>query len=184
MYPIIKKASRIKGRTIELRDATLDDAPFIHGLRMDEELSLYLSVVSPELDEQVRWLSDYQRSTGQAYFVVRDMRANIDMGTVRLYNAKDDSFSWGSWIVLKSAPPHVAIESALMVYRYGIDLGFRRAHFEVRKANVSVWRFHERFGAKRVAEDSEQFFYQLEESAMLDSLSRYRRYLPDSVLVE
>lgn len=42
-----------------------------------------------------------------------------------------------------------------MVYRFALDrLGFDGAHFSVHKANRRVCEFHERFGARKVAEDA------------------------------
>ena len=49
-----------------------------------------------------------------------------------------------------------------MVYAYAIDfLGFESAHFYVRKENTTVWKFHERFGAKRIGETHLDYFYHL-----------------------
>ena len=70
----------------------------------------------------------------------------------------------------------------LMVYRYALDgLGFEASHFTVHKANESVWQFHERFGAVRRAEDEIQYFYDIDREAILASLQRYRRFLPEGL---
>lgn len=51
------------------------------------------------------------------------------------------------------------MESALTVYAYAVDhLGFTAAHFDVRRGNERVWKFHERFGAVRVDENEEDYF--------------------------
>ena len=78
-----------------------------------------------------------------------------------------------------------AIESALMVYAYAIEhLGFQASHFDVRKGNERVWRFHERFGAVRVAASDLDYFYQIAREKILLARTRYKKYLPESVEVE
>lgn len=133
------------GRTLSFRDATADDAAFMLALRTHADKARYLSAVSGELAEQQAWLERYAQADDQTYFVIE--LQGQPMGTVRLYDAQGDSFCWGSWVLKDGCPSHVAMESALMVYAYAIDhLGFKAAHFDVRKGNERVWRFHERFG--------------------------------------
>lgn len=76
------------------------------------------------------------------------------------------------------------MESALMVYAYAVDhLGFKAAHFEVRKGNERVWQFHERFGAVRTSETDLEYYYKIEAAAIASSRNRYRRFLEGSVAV-
>lgn len=179
----LRKATRVTGKTINFRDATVDDASYILSLRIDANKSRYLSQVSGELAAQQRWLSIYAKATDQAYFIIEYQGKPI--GTVRLYDQRGDSFCWGSWILGASSPHHAAMESALMVYAYAIDhLGFVSAHFDVRKGNGRVWQFHERFGARRVAETDDDYFYNLDAFAIQASRNRYKRFLSGSVSVE
>lgn len=178
MLPQIRKTPRLIGKTLALRDAAPADAAFILALRLDEKKSRHLSATSGELDAQVRWLESYAGGDGQAYFIIEEIGGG-PIGTVRLYDARGDSFCWGSWIIQDGAAPRCAIESALMVYRYAMqDLGFHAAHFDVRKENVSVWSFHERFGARRVGETEQDYLYEIGEDAIRASMKRYAKYLP------
>lgn len=171
------------GKTLAFRDARIDDAAFILSLRTDVEKSRYLSAVSGELAEQQAWLDRYAQADDQAYFIIEFQDAPI--GAVRLYDPQGDSFCWGSWILAPGSPAFAAMESALMVYAYAVDhLGFTAAHFDVRKGNERVWRFHERFGAQRVAETEHDFFYRLDRESIAASRQRYRRFLAGSVSVE
>ncbi|OYZ76253.1 MULTISPECIES: GNAT family N-acetyltransferase [unclassified Polaromonas] len=182
--PVIRlcKAARLVGKTLNFRDATVDDAKFILSLRTDAEKSRYLSAVSGELTEQCAWLKRYVYADDQAYFIIEYQGSPI--GTVRLYDPQGESFCWGSWILHSRCPRHAAIESALMVYAYAVDhLGFRAAHFKVRKGNQSVWQFHERFGAVRTSETELDYHYQIEASNIMASRSRYRRFLDGSLTV-
>ena len=81
-------------------------------------------------------------------------------------------------------PARCGIESALMVYHYARWLGFDSAYFEVRRENVSVWRFHESFGARRVAVRDDHFQYVLDAQALDAALQRYRRYLPHGIAID
>ena len=183
--PRIRKAARVEGRTLVLRNAQSADAAFIHALRTDPVRARHLSAVPPALAAQSEWLEHYARDDAQAYFIVCDAAGNQPLGTVRLYDARGDSFSWGSWLLRTGLPARCAIETALMVYHYARSLGFAGAHFEVRQDNASVWRFHENFGATRVDCRDNRFFYELAPDALTAALQRWRRYLPHGIrLVE
>jgi len=174
--PRIRKAQYINGRTLVFRNACEADAELILSLRTDQRKARHLSVTSPDLDAQYSWLRQYAVSLDQAYFIIQLKEQSI--GTVRLYDARDKSFCWGSWIIADDQPAYVAIESALMVYSYALDhLGFSAAHFDVRKANERVWAFHERFGAVRTNSDEDHFFYVIKEQEIRNSMQRYRRFL-------
>ena len=181
--PALRKAARVEGHRLALRDATEADAAFIHALRTDPVRARHLSAVPPGVEAQVAWLRDYARDDSQAYFIVTDAAAGEPLGTVRLYGARGDAFSWGSWLLKAGLPPRCAIESALMVYHYARALGFQSAYFEVRQENASVWRFHENFGARRTGQRDDHFLYTLAPEALTASLHRYRRYLPDGIRV-
>lgn len=181
--PVIRKADRIVGRTLVFRNATIHDAEYILSLRTNEKNSAYLSLTPPDVEAQRAWLSNYELSNDQAYFIISS--GEQDIGTVRLYDARGESFCWGSWILEDRKPPHAAMESVLMVYAYAIhELGFQCAHFEVRKGNEHVWKFHERFGAIRQSESSDDYHYAIDRSSIDRSLARYSKCLPMGVSVE
>ncbi len=178
----LRKAARVVGKTLTFRNAGVQDAAFILSLRTDAKKSRYLSAVSGELAEQEGWLERYATADDQAYFIIEFQDEPI--GTVRLYDPQGVSFCWGSWILKDGRPSHAAMESALMVYAYAVDyLGFKAAHFDVRKGNERVWQFHERFGARRTAETKLDYFYILDNEAIAASRERYRRFLEGSVAV-
>jgi RimJ/RimL family protein N-acetyltransferase len=182
--PVIKKVARIRGRHLVLRDARAGDAAFILSLRTDEAKARHLSNTSASLADQVAWLERYAQRAGEAYFIIESADGD-PLGTVRLYDARHDSFCWGSWILKEGAPSSAAIESALMIYAFGIDvLGFSQAHFQVRRDNERVWLFHERFGAARTHESADEYEYVLSNGSIRASMQRYRRFLPDQLFVE
>ena len=180
----ILKARKIKGRTLIFRNVEVTDAEFILSLRTDAKKSKYLMETSPEVRRQINWLEDYAGKTDQAYFIIENKEGS-SLGTVRIYDAKQDSFCWGSWILKDEAPKSAAIESALMVYSYAIDyLGFKKAHLDIRKGNEKVVRFHEGFGAVRVGETDIDYLYEIELEKISEIRNKAKMYLPDSVIVE
>lgn len=180
--PSIRRVKRLVGHTLVMRDAAPEDAEFIVSIRTDQKKSRFINATPPDLSHQVRWLEAYSAGTGQAYFIIESEGGAI--GTVRIYDGKDYSFCWGSWIIKDSSPLHAAVESALMIYVFAIEhLGFCRSHFDVRKENKSVLRFHERFGAKRVCESVRDVHYEIEEPEIRRSCKKFAKYLPNGVSV-
>jgi RimJ/RimL family protein N-acetyltransferase len=178
--PTFHKAAEVRGKTLVFRDARIDDAEFILSLRTDEKKSRYLNATSLDIDMQRAWLASYSSKNDQVYFIIEYQ--NEAIGTVRLYDARENSFCWGSWILKDGRPSHAAMESALMVYAYAVDcLGFQAAHFDVRKGNERVWQFHERFAARRTAETDLDYFYTVDFSSIQASRMRYLKFLPDGV---
>lgn len=180
----ILKAQKIFGKNLIFRNVLESDAQFILSLRTDESRSRYLSKTSNDVLMQIQWLKKYEEKiSGEAYFIIQT-KDDVPIGTVRIYDELLESFSWGSWILSRHAPSTAGIESALMIYEYGINkLGFQSAHFEVLKDNISVWEFHQRFGAIKTHEDTTRFFFKIEKGKIQKALMRYRKYLPNGITV-
>lgn len=168
----------LTGKSINLRAVTVGDAAFILRLRLDASLNTHLSATDPDLGKQVAWLEQHPWGQGQYYFIVEDKSAKA-VGTVRLYDFQDDSFCWGSWILLPEAPRKAAVESALLVYEFGFyQLGFLRSHFDVRKKNTRVIDFHQRLGAQIVRESELDYFFIYCRKDYEAIKERYRSFLP------
>lgn len=174
------KPKKVIGNNVVFRDACKGDAEFILGLRTDLVKGKFLSNTSGSLDLQLAWLEKYGHDASQVYFIIEDQFGER-FGTVRLYDRVERSFCWGSWILRDGRPSGFAMESALMVYEFGLSLGFKSSHFDVRKGNESVWKFHERFGAQRVSETDEDYIYHISFGAIKGSIEKYRKYLPNGV---
>lgn len=184
--PVIRQVGLVYGKSIVLRNVQVEDAEFILSLRLDPQKGGYLSPVEADVEKQRDWIRTYLRSKCQAYFLICDL-AMRPLGTVRLYDAIGDSFSWGSWILKKGAPPAAAIESAVLVYWLATKYwNFRASHFQVRRDNTSVLAFHEKFGAERVTQTNEEaeIHLRIGQLQIERSLKRYARYLPAEVIVQ
>jgi RimJ/RimL family protein N-acetyltransferase len=156
-------AERLAERT-RLRLATEADAAFLLGLRLDGSRNQNISATSSDLSAQVGWMRDYagRHATGrEAYFVIET--DGVPQGSLRLYDyhPADDAYYWGSWIIRPGAPAAAAFRSLILAYDLAFGpLGFAKARFNVRQANVSVWKFHEKTGARMVHSDASDRLYE------------------------
>ncbi|MGB8725240.1 MAG: GNAT family N-acetyltransferase [Terriglobales bacterium] len=154
MLPVIKKAKSVVGKSLVLRDIEEEDAEFVVNLRGDPVKGRYLSAISGKLEDQVNWIRGYKGKNDQAYFIVCDRDRNR-LGCIRMYDAIEDSYWWGSWLMITGLAPLVAIETALLVYAYGKSLGFDQARIKVRRDNKFVWGFHEKFSSAELVSETE-----------------------------
>ncbi|MBW9401930.1 GNAT family N-acetyltransferase [Leclercia sp. EC_58] len=182
MVPKIMQAEKIVGKTITLRNVTPNDAEFIVHLRTDPMKSRFISSTSDDIEKQREWLNSYLESSGQAYFIIEGHN-EVKYGTVRMYEQIGDSFCWGSWVISKDSPSHYAVESSLLLYTYALHLGFEKSHFDVRKGNSSVIKFHERFGAKRKGETELDILFEITKDAIESSIKKFSKHLPDHVQI-
>lgn len=171
---IIRKARKVSGMGINLRNAVPNDAAFILSLRTDERLNQHISPVSGDLADQITFMERYAEKSDEAFFVIEGSEGE-QLGTVRLYDRQGDSFCWGSWIVKQGAPARTGTKSAMLVYIYAFEhLGFTASHFDVRQANVNVWRFHEKTGARLIGETDIDRFYQFPREQWVKTRAHYQ----------
>lgn len=171
---------KIVGKNIQLGLADINDAEFILQLRIKSKKTKYLNQVENNLAKQQAWLLAYKQKelNGEEYYFVIESKTGENLGLVRVYDLKVDSFCWGSWLIKDDAPHSTAIESALLIYEFGFgQLGYMKAHFDVRKGNERVIAFHQRFGAKITHEDELNYYFHYAIEDYLKIKQRYRRYL-------
>jgi len=155
----------ISSKSILIRLVEEEDAEFILSLRLSENLNTFLSKVDSDINGQRLWIRDYKKDEAESrqfYFIIERLDG-VPCGTVRLYDFRNDSFSWGSWILNEDKTRYSAIESAFLVYKFGFDvLGFNKSHFEVMKGNDRVIAFHEKMGAVKLNEDATNIYFEIQ----------------------
>lgn len=168
----------LTSKTIRLRLVEEMDASFIVSLRIDSKYNKYLSSTSDDVESQRLWINDYkkkEKDKSQFYFIIERLDGT-PCGTVRVYDFRDDSFCWGSWILNEDKTRYSAVESALLVYEFGFEhLKFGKSHFEVVKGNNKVVDFHLKFGAVQVGEDDEHYYFEIDKNAVDKMKERLRR---------
>ena len=156
---------RVRADGIFMRLVEPSDAEFILGLRTDKNLSQYISPTSPELEDQVSWIAEYQKRESdnkEYYFVYKDKQLK-PWGVIRLYQFSDNSFTIGSWICYPGNKEHIAVKAWLL----GVEFGFEKLHFEyclldVRKKNLYVMYFLKFFNPELIEEDELNYFFRID----------------------
>jgi len=158
----------ITGKNIDLRPIEISDAEFILSLRLDPALNQYLSSVENNIEKQREWLQFCQQDPTQHYFIIQNKQQQ-PLGTIRIYDIKNNSFCWGSWIVIPEARSYASFESIILLYHYAFfELGFDHTNFDVRKENTKALNFYLRFGAVITHENDQDFFLTYTKEDFLD----------------
>lgn len=154
----------IRLATIKFLPVRPEDADYIYSLRVNPNYNSHLSPPPPSIDAQAEWIERYieREKAGQEFYFLIARLDGTPCGTVRLYDFREGSFCWGSWILDHNKTRYAAIESALLVYRVGFDkLGFPQSHFDVRLGNEKVIDFHKRMGAEETGRDDLNVYMRL-----------------------
>ncbi len=163
----------------KLRLIKEEDAPFLLSLRLNETLNKHLSKVDNNLTNQIEWIKHYkirEQERLEFYFIITS-QDNQPLGTVRLYDFQGSSFCWGSWIIKEKSPTFTAIESALSIYEFAFNvLSFKSSHFDVRKDNTKVIKFHKNFGAKETSEDINNFYFKITKEDYEIKREKYKKF--------
>lgn len=156
---------RLESKTICLRLVEESDAPFILRLRLDERYNQFLSKVIADIESQKNWIRKYKEdeSKGTQFYFIIERLDGVPCGTVRVYDLRDNSFCWGSWILNENKTRFAAVESALLVYDFGFkSLGFVKSHFDVMKGNEKVIKLHKQMGAIETGEDKDNYYFEID----------------------
>jgi len=175
------KLTIIEGKNINFRIVEENDAEFILSLRTNLVLNKNISSVENDVVKQRNWITS-RKNSREWYFIIEN-KVNKPVGTIRIYDVIEDSFCWGSWIILPEERMRSSFESAILLYEYAFfTLGFSQSHFDVRKNNKSVINFHLKMGSVIVKEDHENFYFifkkedyvskQKDHFAMIDKINR------------
>jgi len=172
-------AKHIRFRLVEETDAV-----FILSLRLDPVKNRFVSPVKDDVEAQKQWIAEYKKreTAKEEFYFIIESREGEPLGTIRLYDFRDDSFCWGSWILKHEAPPYASLESALSIYEIAMKrLGFRQSHTDVRKGNTPVQNFLLQFGAEIVGKDDINVYFRMTEEAYEQAKKNYRRFLLENV---
>ncbi|WP_429069055.1 GNAT family N-acetyltransferase [Aeromonas veronii] len=173
----------LRARTIHFKLVEEFHAEFIISLRTNRELNKHLSQTDASVEMQKEWIKKYksrEESQIEFYFIIFRNDDNKPIGTVRLYDFRRDvnSFCWGSWILNSDKTKFAALESAFLVYQFAFDtLNFEQSHFDVRKENSKVIAFHEKMGAKQIAETELDFLYEIKKESIDAARKRFEKFI-------
>lgn len=170
---------RVQGVSLVLRLIMPEDADYIHNLRTDGRYNTHLSPVTGSADDQRDWIMEYKRreAAGQEYYYVIERRDDARVcGTVRLYDIRDDCFTWGSWILDEQKPAKAALESAVLSFSIGFDcLSTDKALIDVRRLNTHATSFYRRFNAIEIRHDDTNIYFELTREQFFADRASYQR---------
>lgn len=154
------------GKIVILRLVKEFDAKFILQLRNKKELKKYISDTNISLEQQKEWIRNYKirEENGQELYFIVENKNKIPCGTVRIYEIEENRCTWGSFILDSSRPNGASFETLLLSINFiRFNLGIKNIYLDVRKENLKAIHIYEKFGFKRIKEDSLDYYYVLEE---------------------
>jgi len=156
----------IKRKDIILRLCEINDAEFILSLRLNPSLNKYISHTDINIEQQKKWIlayKDRERRNKELYFIIEDINHNR-LGTYRIYNIQENSFTIGSWIFKKRTSNYLSVKADILVKDFGFEnLKFKYCRFDVRKKNKKVLKYHRLFEPKLINENKLNYYFELDE---------------------
>ena len=163
----------IIGKYVTLREVKIKDAKFILSLRCDEKKSKFLHKTDSNVEIQKAYIENYF-SKNEYYFIVEN-KNGVPIGTTRIYDITDKTFTIGSWLMSNEAKPQEVIEAEYLCRMLGFDtLNLPLCRFVVSKENKKVVRYHKMVGSKIVDENDMDYFF---ESTKEEYLNNIRKFL-------
>jgi RimJ/RimL family protein N-acetyltransferase len=173
---MLKSDMSLSGKYVNIREVTVDDAEFILSLRCNEAKAKYLHRTEYDIDAQKQYICNYLTKDNEWYFIIED-KENTPIGTYRIYDLREDSFCIGSWLMMDNRSPEEVMEGEFLVKKYAFQTtGFNKFHFDVRKENRKVIRYHKMMGAKIVGETDLDYLFECSKEEYFLNL---KKYLPD-----
>jgi RimJ/RimL family protein N-acetyltransferase len=176
--------TRIQGPNLVLRLVVPEDASYIHGLRVDTAYNTHLSEVRGAISEQRTWIEDYKKREAaekELYYIITRYDGR-PCGTVRLYDIKEESFTWGSWILDHNKVTKAALESAVLSFGVGFErLATKLAHIDVCRDNTRAINFYRRFGMIETHCIAQKMSFIYTRSCFLTDRDRYLQILKEAL---
>lgn len=145
-----------------------EDAAFIHELRTNAQLSLFLSATNGSVESQIKWIEEYKERErkGKEFYFITEKNQNEKFGVNRIYNIKCNVFEVGSWLFKRDSPSGISILSDISTRDYGFNvLNLDEMVFQVRKGNKSVIKYHKHFLPTLEGEDALNYYFRLNKKA-------------------
>lgn len=174
----IRNKEALIGRYVTLREVDTHDAAFILSLRLDEKKARFLmNRTENDLQKQIEYIKKYKTLNDEWYFII-ESKDGRQLGTICIYDIQGNSFGSGRWLMSDEATSQEVTEGELLMKNYGFNLlGFENMHFDVKKDNKKVLRFHKLWQSKIVKEDDFEYFFTLSKKDFDEAKSKIEEYL-------
>lgn len=146
----------INGKYINLESVDEKDAEFTSMLRSDEKLIKYVHKVDTTISSQKKYIRYQRQKMNDYYFLISDID-NKPLGTIALYNFKNNSAELGRWISYGNAFQN--LESIVLVHNFAFNiLGFESVYTCTDVRNERVKNFWKNFGSDELFIEEQQDF--------------------------
>lgn len=163
----------MEGKYVNLRNVKVEDAEFILSLRCNEEKSKFLHKTEYDIEEQIEYIKHCLDTKNEWYFIIEN-KTGKSIGTYRIYDVKKDSFCIGSWLLVDGTPAEEMLESDYLVREFGFNtLKMNKIHFDVRKGNKKVIRYHKMMGATIVDETELDYLFECTRENYMQNIKNY-----------
>ena len=153
----------IKGRFVELKSITLDDAQFSFDIRADEKNRDTVGVVAKSLEDQIKFLEWQINEPDDYYFVVYNKNGE-KIGLIGLYDIQGDSAEVGREVSYGNCVE--VIESEILLDDFAMDvLGLKTLRYVVYANNPKHLNNQKKCGAKPLKKvmrsGNEAYYYEV-----------------------
>lgn len=151
----------LKGRFVELKSATIEDADFTLKIRQDPEKTKYLPCLNITLEQQKEWILKQRDKDGDYFFVAWSLTSGERIGTLSVYDIHNGIGEGGRLALYGES--HEKIEAGLLLSHFEFAiLKLEKVVGWVYSDNSSALRWNKSFGAsfseKKRLEDGSTFY--------------------------
>lgn len=164
---------KIIGKYVNLREIEVEDAEFVLSLRCDEKKARFLNKTEYNIEKQQDYIRRYKTLDNEYYFIIED-KQDKPIGTIRIYDITDNSFCPGSWLMMDGVSAQQSFEGDYLAKKFAFEqTGYNKFHFDVRKGNKKVLRFHELMGAKKTGETELDILFECTKEDYYNNIKKY-----------
>ena len=166
-------SNNLDGNYVTLRNVKSDDAEFILSLRCNEKKSKFLHKTENDVIKQQNYITNCLNVADQYYFISEN-KDGKRIGTIRIYDITDTTFTGGSWLMVDGSSPQEVIETEYLMKKYGFCvLNKPKCVFDVRKENKKVIRYHKMMGAKVVGETELDYLFECTKEDYMKNIKNF-----------
>ena len=141
----------LKGRFVELKSITLEDAQFSFDIRADEKNRDTVGVVAKSLEDQIKFLEWQINEPDDYYFVVYN-RKGEKIGLIGLYDIQGDTAEMGREVSYGNCVE--VIESEILLDDFAMDvLGIRKIRYVIYTHNLKHLKNQKHAGVEPIKKE-------------------------------
>lgn len=145
----------IKGRYVDLKSCTEEDAEFTRAIRKDPEFVKFLPAIDNTVEHQKAWIRSQREKEGDYFFVVWDKEGNR-IGTISIYDVNGDHAESGR-LAIKGNNAFQGIEAQILSFRFAFGvLGLECIDGFIFADNERAIRFNKQFAGRHYPPETDE----------------------------